>query len=91
MIAAGYGKVLATMAPAIGLVGVAAALHFTEAGPIVNFIASALALASVAHVIGEATDHLGNHLSPAATGMFSRRSAISPNCSSASSRSGPDC
>lgn len=63
------GKVLATMAPAVGLVGVAAALHFTEAGPIINFIASALALASVAHVIGEATDQLGNHLSPAATGI----------------------
>ncbi|MGZ9116850.1 MAG: sodium:proton exchanger, partial [Methylocystis sp.] len=69
MSAAANGKVLATMAPAAGLVGVAAALHFAEAGPIVNFIAAALALASVAHVIGEATDQLGNHLSPAATGI----------------------
>lgn len=67
--AADEKKVFATMAPAIGLVGVAAALHFTEAGPIFNFVGSALALASVAHVIGEATDQLGNHLSPAATGI----------------------
>jgi Ca2+:H+ antiporter len=51
-------------------VGVAAALHFAEAGSIVNFIASALALASVAHVIGEATDQLGNRLSPATTGII---------------------
>jgi Ca2+:H+ antiporter len=69
MNAAANRKVLATMAPAAGLVGVAAALHFAQAGSIVNFIASTLALASVAYVIGEATDQLGNHLSPAATGI----------------------
>ncbi|MGE0195830.1 MAG: sodium:proton exchanger [Methylocystis sp.] len=69
MNAAANGKVLATMAPAAGLVGVAAALHFAETDPIFNFVASALALASVAHVIGEATDQLGNHLSAATTGI----------------------
>lgn len=63
-------KVFATMAAPAGLVALAAALHFAVAGPIVNFIASALALASVAHVIGEATDQLGNRLSPATTGII---------------------
>ncbi|MCX7899723.1 MAG: sodium:proton exchanger, partial [Methylocystis sp.] len=37
--------------------------------PIPSFAAAALALAAVAHIIGEATDQLGNHLSPAATGI----------------------
>jgi Ca2+/H+ antiporter len=33
------------------------------------FLSCAFALAGVAHVIGEATDQLGNHLGPAATGI----------------------
>ena len=52
-----------------GLVGLAALLHFVHAGPTLTFICCALALAGVAHVIGEATDQLGNHLGPAATGI----------------------
>ena len=52
-----------------GLVGLAALLHFVHAGPKLTFICCALALAGVAHVIGEATDQLGNHLGPAATGI----------------------
>ena len=50
-----------------GLVGFAALLHFVHAGPTLTFICCALALAGVAHVIGEATDQLGNHLGPAAS------------------------
>src|SRR5215471_5533829 len=57
------------MAVSAGLVVLAAVQHYVGAGPIVNFLACALALAGVAHVIGEATDQLGNHLSPAATGI----------------------
>ena len=34
-----------------------------------TFAAAALALAGIAHLIGEATDQLGNHLGPAATGI----------------------
>ena len=52
-----------------GLVGLAALLHVVHAGPTLTFICCALALAGVAHVIGEATDQLGNHLGPAATGI----------------------
>jgi Ca2+:H+ antiporter len=57
------------MAVSASLVGLAAALHFASAGPIPSFVACALALAGVAHLIGEATDHLGNYLGPAATGI----------------------
>ena len=49
--------------------GLAAVLHVADAGPILSFVACALALAGIAHVIGEATDQLGNHLGPAATGI----------------------
>lgn len=62
-------KNLVVMAASSAFVALAAALHFMHAGPIESFVASALALAGVAHVIGEATDQLGNHLSPAATGI----------------------
>lgn len=62
-------KSVVVMAASLALVGFAAAMHFLHAGPIQTFLAAALALAGVAHVIGEATDQLGNHLSPAATGI----------------------
>ncbi|PPD44656.1 MAG: sodium:proton exchanger [Methylocystis sp.] len=58
------------MAVAAGLVGAAGASHYTHMGPVVSFLACALALAGVAHVIGEATDQVGNHLSPSATGLI---------------------
>lgn len=57
------------MAAVAGLVGLAGASHFMAAGPLLSFLACTLALAGVAHVIGEATDQLGNHLSPSATGL----------------------
>lgn len=57
------------MGAAAALVGVAGATHVTHAGPILSFLACALALAGVAHVIGEATDQVGNHLSASATGL----------------------
>ena len=62
-------KSVVVMTVAAALIGAAAALHFMHAGPIASFVVSAVALAGVAHVIGEATDQLGNHLSPAATGI----------------------
>ena len=52
------------------LFGVAGLLHFLEANAIFRFVLCALALAGVAHVIGEATDHLGHYLGPAATGII---------------------
>lgn len=57
------------MAAVVGLVGLAGASHVLEAGPLLSFAACTLALAGVAHVIGEATDQLGNHLSASATGL----------------------
>jgi Ca2+:H+ antiporter len=62
-------KALMVMIGSALLVGLAAVLHFMSAESILSFFISALALAGVAHVIGEATDHLGNHLGPAATGI----------------------
>ena len=52
-----------------GLVGLAALLHVVQAEPTPSFLSCAFALAGVAYVIGEATDQLGNHLGPAATGI----------------------
>lgn len=51
------------------VVAATAALHFGGATPLLTFAVAALALAGIAHLIGEATDQLGNHLSPAATGI----------------------
>src|SRR4051812_19135724 len=60
---------LIVMAVTVALLALAAALHFLGAAPIATFGGSALALAGIAHLIGESTDQLGNHLSPAATGI----------------------
>ena len=68
------------MAISAGLVGVAGALHVAHAGAIVGFVACALALAGVAHVIGEATDQIGNHLSPSVTGLVQSAVALAPVC-----------
>ena len=60
---------MAVIGGVAGLVGLAALLHVVQAGPTLSFLSCAFALAGVAHVIGEATDQLGNHLGPAATGI----------------------
>jgi Ca2+:H+ antiporter len=54
----------------LALSALAAVLHGLEAGPVASFILCAVALAGIAHVIGEATDHLGHYLGPAATGII---------------------
>jgi len=38
--------------------------------PVVVFVLTAVALAAMAALVGEATDHLGNHFSPGATGAI---------------------
>lgn len=65
------------------LVAVAGGLRYSgyEApalGPILNFVICAMALAGIAHVIGEATDQLGNHLGPAVTGVVQAAVASLP-------------
>ncbi len=47
-----------------------ATLRAMGAGDIAIFISTAVALASLAAVVGEATDHLGGRLGPAATGVL---------------------
>jgi Ca2+:H+ antiporter len=60
---------LIVMAVTAALAAAAAALHFFG-GPLAAFAGSTLALAGIAHLISESTDQLGNHLSPAATGIL---------------------
>ena len=60
---------LTVMGGTAAVVALAAVLHFSAATPLLAFAVAALALGGIAHLIGEATDHLGNHLSPAATGI----------------------
>lgn len=69
MAAIDRGEII-TMAVTAGLVGAAGGAHVAHAGPILSFVACVIALAGVAHVIGEATDQVGNHLSPSATGLI---------------------
>ncbi len=61
---------ITVMAATTAVVALAAGLHFTGVTPLVTFAVAALALGGIAHLIGEATDQLGNHLSPAATGII---------------------
>jgi Ca2+:H+ antiporter len=69
MLAAVEREEMTVMAASAGAVALAAVLHLADTGAILGFLSCALALAGVAHVIGEATDQLGNHLGPAATGV----------------------
>ena len=59
--------VLGTVAVVATLTG--AVLKFAHAGDIVVFVATAVALASLASVVGEATEQLGGRMGPGATGV----------------------
>jgi Ca2+:H+ antiporter len=61
---------LITGSLAIAATVASAALRVAGAGQIVIFVATALALASLAAVVGEATDELGARLNPGATGVL---------------------
>ncbi len=58
------------MAVTAALVALAAALHILGAPPLATFVGAVVALAGIAHLIGESTDQLGNHLGTAATGII---------------------
>ena len=47
-----------------------ALLTFTAADSVLVFVVSALALATLASVVGQATDQLGNYMGPGATGVL---------------------
>src|SRR5215218_6945388 len=45
-------------------------LHFTEANPVISFASTAVALALLAMIVGDATEQLGSRLGPGATGVL---------------------
>ena len=49
---------------------VSAILVFTHANAVFTFVVSAIALATLASVVGEATEQLGNYMGPGATGVL---------------------
>ena len=57
---------------AVAVVGATTAgiLHFTHATPLIVFFVAAIALAALASIVGDATDQLGQRLSPGATGVL---------------------
>ena len=55
-----------------------AVLTFTRAGASLVFLISAIALASLAMVVGQATEQLGNYLGPGATGILQASIASMP-------------
>lgn len=59
-----------TIALAVLFTGLAAALHFTHAGPILGFVASAAALSMLAAVVGKGTEQIGSRLGTGATGVL---------------------
>jgi len=69
LIAAAGRRALILGAVAIVATIAGAALKFSHAGDIVIFVATAIALASLASVVGEATDQLGTRMGPGATGV----------------------
>ncbi len=51
-------------------IAVSAVLHFTNWNEIIAFAMSGIALALLARIVGDATEQLGNHFGPAATGVL---------------------
>lgn len=68
-----YGAALAQIATKNGL-----SFDLKVVNPIISFLLCALALAGIAHIIGEATDQLGNHLGPSITGIVQAAVASLP-------------
>lgn len=65
----GRGMVITLIVASVATV-ISFVLHITHASPTLTFCASAIALGSLAVVVGHATDQLGNHMSPGATGVI---------------------
>lgn len=55
-----------------------AVLFFASASPVLVFLIGAIALASLAMVVGQATEQLGNYLGPGATGIVQASVASMP-------------
>src|SRR5438034_2427832 len=51
-------------------VGAGGALHFLGANTVISFVVTAIALALLAVIVGDATEQLGSRLGPGATGIL---------------------
>jgi len=58
------------LAVIVGLVAATAATHYSHAATLVTFALATLALAGAAWIVSEATEHVGAHVGPAATGLL---------------------
>ena len=63
-------RVVATLVLAAAASAAAGVLDFTKAAPLLVFIASTIGLATLASLVGEATEQLGDRLGPNATGIL---------------------
>jgi Ca2+:H+ antiporter len=70
IVAVAGGRVLVLGSLAVAVTVASAVLRAASASDVVIFITTAIALASLAAVVGEATDHLGTRLGPGATGVI---------------------
>jgi len=69
----------------------AGALHYAHVNAVLAFIVSALALATLASLVGRSVEALGDRLGPNATESCRRHWEICPNYSSSCSRSRRAC
>jgi Ca2+:H+ antiporter len=69
LIAVAGGRVLVLGSLAVAATIASAVLRGSNASDVIVFITTAVALASLATIVGEATDHLGTRLGPGATGV----------------------
>ena len=67
-----------TFAAALAASILTAILTFTRTGAVVVFLISAMALAILAMVVGQATEQLGNYMGPGATGILQASIASMP-------------
>ncbi|MFM9910410.1 MAG: hypothetical protein ACKVOW_13740 [Chitinophagaceae bacterium] len=61
---------LRTISIAIIVTAIAGILHYTHANAVFGFIVTAIALAFVAMIVGDAREQLGSRMSPGATGIL---------------------
>lgn len=63
-------KELRTICIAIIVAATAGVLHYTHADAVLSFVITAIALAFVAIIVGDATEQLGSRMGPGATGIL---------------------
>jgi Ca2+:H+ antiporter len=63
-------KEIRTIVIAVLVTIVAGVLYYTHANAVISFIVTAVALAFVAMIVGDATEQLGSRMGPGATGIL---------------------